>query len=39
MLAPGATVRHTEHWTLHRNVRIELWNDDGIDRTILPLVG
>ena len=33
-LAPGASVDHTEHWTLHRNVKIPTWTDDAIDRVL-----
>ena len=38
MLQPGATLDHTEHWTLHKNVRIPVWSDDAIDRAILPFL-
>ncbi len=38
-LAPGETVTHTEHWSLHRGVRIESWSDDELDRVLGPLVG
>lgn len=35
---PGATVAHTEHWSLHRNVKIPSWTDADIDRALLPLL-
>lgn len=38
-LAPGASVGHTEHWSLHRNVKIPAWTDDALDRVLLPLIG
>jgi len=34
-VAPGASVNHTEHWTLYKNVKIPAWTDDAIDR-VLP---
>jgi len=37
-LAPGATLEHSEHWSLHRNVRVETWTDECLDRTLLPLL-
>ena len=36
-LAPGATVEHVEHWTLHGNVKIGKWNDAELDRVLAPL--
>ena len=38
-LAPGQSVTHTEHWALHRGVRIERWTDEELDATLGPLVG
>jgi len=38
-LAPGASVDHTERWSLHRNVRLEQWRDAEIDRVVLDKVG
>ncbi len=35
-LQPGASVDHTEHWTLHKNIKIASWTDDAIDRALLP---
>jgi len=35
---PGASVEHTEHWSLHRNVKIPSWTDAEIDRVLLPLL-
>jgi hypothetical protein len=34
----GATVEHTERWTLHSNVKIASWTDAELDRVLLPLV-
>ena len=38
-VAPGASIEHTERWTLHRNVKLSNWSDGEIDRVILPLAG
>ena len=38
-LAPGESATHTEHWSLHRGVRIESWSDEELDRVLGPLVG
>lgn len=35
---PGASVRHTESWTLHRDVRVTEWTDAELDRVVAPLV-
>jgi hypothetical protein len=35
---PGAAVEHTEHWSLHKNVKISSWTDAEIDRALLPLL-
>ena len=37
-LKPGASLEHIEHWTLHKNVHLRSFNDDELDRTVLPLV-
>ncbi len=37
-LAAGETVTHSERWSLHRDVRVEEWTDEALDRTIAPLV-
>lgn len=37
-LAPGATVEHVEHWSLHKNIRIPAWTDAGLDRALQPLL-
>jgi hypothetical protein len=34
----GGNVEHTEHWSLHRNVKISSWTDAEIDRVLLPLL-
>jgi hypothetical protein len=31
---PGASVEHTEHWSLHKNVKISSWTDPEIDRVL-----
>ncbi len=35
---PGASIEHTEHWSLHKNVKIPSWTDADIDRALLPLL-
>jgi hypothetical protein len=35
-LAPGATVEHTEGWTLHKQ-KLEKFDDEELDRVLLPL--
>jgi len=37
-LAPGKSATHTEHWNLHKNVHIAKWDDDELDRVLLPLI-
>ena len=37
-LAPGATVEHTERWSLHKGVALESWDEEAIDRVVLPRV-
>lgn len=37
-LAPGQTVEHVEHWGLYRKVMLSEWNDEELDRVLLPLV-
>jgi len=37
-LAPDETVEHIERWTLHKNVKIETWNDAELDRVLLPVL-
>lgn len=37
-LAPGAVLRTTENWSLHRGVQVREWTDAELDRLILPLV-
>jgi hypothetical protein len=37
-LQPGAAIEHTEHWSLHKGVKIASWTDAEIDRVLLPLV-
>ena len=38
-LSPGQSLTHTEVWSAFRNVRIERWDDDEIDRVLQPLIG
>ncbi len=33
----AGTVEHTEHWTLHKNVKVAAWTDEELDRVVLPL--
>jgi len=35
---PGGSLEHTEHWSLHRGVRISSWTDAELDRVLLPLL-
>lgn len=35
---PGHTVEQLEHWGLYRNVVLSDWNDEALDRVLLPLV-
>lgn len=35
-LAPGSSVSHLEHWSLHRDLRLNSYSDDELDRLILP---
>jgi hypothetical protein len=35
---PGQTVEHVEHWTLHKNVKIQGITDAELDRVLLPLI-
>jgi hypothetical protein len=37
-MAPGETVEQTEHWTLHKNVRLTEITDVAIDAEISPLL-
>ncbi len=36
-LEPGASVEHTERWSLHRGMKLADWTDAEIDRVVLPL--
>jgi hypothetical protein len=38
-LAPGESLTHTERWMAFRDVQIERWEDDELDRVLGPLVG
>jgi hypothetical protein len=35
---PTRAVEHTEHWSLHRNVRLSSLTDEELDRVVLPLL-
>jgi hypothetical protein len=37
-LAPGEAVSHVEEWKCFRDVRIEQWADDELDRVVRPLL-
>lgn len=37
-VAPGTTVEQVEHWSLHRNVKLNALTDENIDAVVLPLV-
>jgi hypothetical protein len=37
-VAPGESVTHVEHWSLHKGVRLAALNDAELDRVIGPLV-
>jgi hypothetical protein len=37
-VAPGKTVEHVEHWSLHRNVKLSEFTDAAIDQALLPLL-
>jgi hypothetical protein len=34
---PGATLAHTEHWSLYKNVKIPSWTDAELDRVLTAL--
>ena len=37
-VAPGESVTHVEHWSLHKGVRIAALEDSELDRVLLPLI-
>ncbi len=37
-IRPGATAEHTEHWSLHKDIKISSWTEAEIDRALLPLL-
>jgi hypothetical protein len=37
-LAPGEFVTHTERWNAFRDIEIAVWDDEELDRVLLPLV-
>lgn len=34
-LVPGATLEHTERWTLRKNIKVTKWNDAELDKVLL----
>ena len=38
-VAPGATLEHIEHWSLHAGITIPEWTDAALDAVLLPLLG
>ncbi len=37
-VAPGKSVEHVEHWSLHRNIKLSEFTDAAIDQVLLPLL-
>lgn len=37
-VAPGATVEHVEHWSLHKAAGPKAWTDAELDRILLPVL-
>jgi hypothetical protein len=37
-VAPGQSVEHVEHWSLHRDVKIPSWTDADLDAALLHLI-
>jgi len=37
-VAPGKSVEHVEHWSLHRNIKLSEFTDAAIDQALLPLL-
>jgi hypothetical protein len=37
-VAPGQTVEQVEHWGLYQNVALSNWNDEEMDRVLVPLI-
>jgi len=35
-LAPGSSISHVEHWSLHKDIRLNSFSDDELDRVVLP---
>ena len=38
-LRAGGSVKHTEHWSLHKDIEIAAWNDEVLDQVLAPLLG
>lgn len=38
-VAPGKTIEHVEHWTLHKNAKLDSISDEAIDGLVLPVLG
>ncbi len=37
-LEPGASLEHVEHWSLHRPVAVDRWDDAELDRVLAPFL-
>jgi hypothetical protein len=37
-VAPGKSVEHVEHWSLHRNIKLSEFTDAAIDQALMPLL-
>jgi hypothetical protein len=37
-LKPGQTVEHVERWSLHKGVKLSSFNEEELDRALLPLL-
>ena len=37
-VAPGQSIGHTEHWSLHKDVHVTDWTDEELDRVVAPKI-
>ena len=37
VLAPGASVAHTERWSAHPSIALQTWTDEELDAIVAPL--
>ncbi len=37
-LATGSSVEQVERWSLHKNIRIQVWSEAELDRVVAPLI-